>query len=321
MLSSDPLVSIIIPTFNREGIIVETLLTVQNQTYRNWECIIVDDFSTDNTYENIERQVKEDSRFILLTNQRKKGAPGARNTGIEKSKGAFLIFLDSDDLLSPDCLAGRIEKFQQHSQCDFLVFSTVEFKERIDDTNMLVNVFTTENVIERFLNLDIPWLIMAPVWRRESFLKLGLWNEDILSWQDWELHIRALLNNLKFLYFSKVDNYVRRDSRLESIGGVSISKEHLQSHMRLFRSLKPLMSGQVDYNRRLYGLAYWVANLSLEKGYVDVTKDAIHFLKLNWNYREWAMIKLKIHFVKKIYIKHLNMPDYGTMRKVYYLKE
>ncbi|MBS7231898.1 glycosyltransferase family 2 protein [Flavobacterium psychroterrae] len=92
------LVSIIIPTFNRENLIKETLESILFQSYTNWECIIVDDGSTDNTVEVVREFIKNDSRFSFY-NLEHKGVSYARNHALSKIKGEFVQFLDSDDLL------------------------------------------------------------------------------------------------------------------------------------------------------------------------------------------------------------------------------
>lgn len=315
MSDYNPLVSIIIPTYNRVKIILETIQSVQNQTYQNWECIIVDDFSTDNSLDLIEQQLLDDARFIVLPNKRKKGAPGARNTGVEESRGDFLIFLDSDDLLSPDCLRNRINKFKQNPDFDFLVFSSIEFKERIDDTNILVNVLSKENTIKRFLNLDMPWLIMATIWRRESFLKLGQWNEELLSWQDWDLHIRAVFNGYKFTCFSTVDNYYRCNSSIASLGTVAITKEHLASHLKMITALKQLMGTDASYRSQLNGLICWLAEKSVEQGDMALARKALISSHEDLHWAKKIINLSGLTFFKKLLIKHPRMPGFGSYRK------
>jgi glycosyltransferase involved in cell wall biosynthesis len=102
------LVSIVIPTYNRGNLIDDVLGSVQNLNYSNWECIVVDDFSTDNTLQKVSKWSERDSRFKYVLNARKKGAQGARNTGVLASKGSWICFLDSDDLLTKNSVNDRI---------------------------------------------------------------------------------------------------------------------------------------------------------------------------------------------------------------------
>ncbi len=94
-----PLISIITPCYNSEKYVAEALDSVINQTYKNWECIIVDDNSSDGTWNLLEDYQRKYPDKIFLYKNDRKGASAARNIGIEKSKGEYLKFLDSDDLL------------------------------------------------------------------------------------------------------------------------------------------------------------------------------------------------------------------------------
>src|SRR5690554_5799485 len=107
MSDQNPLVSIIIPTFNRAHLIGETLDSVLAQTYHNWECIVVDDGSTDNTDEVMAEYIAKDARFQYHHRPavKSKGANACRNYGFEKSKGAYIQWFDSDDLMHPEKIA------------------------------------------------------------------------------------------------------------------------------------------------------------------------------------------------------------------------
>ncbi|MFC3415150.1 glycosyltransferase family 2 protein [Algoriphagus hitonicola] len=100
------LISILIPNYNKSPYLRETLDSVLNQTYTHWECIIVDDHSTDNSWEILEEYSAKDSRFRLYKrpDDRKPGGNAARNVAIEKAKGEYVAFLDSDDIWKPERL-------------------------------------------------------------------------------------------------------------------------------------------------------------------------------------------------------------------------
>ncbi|MEZ8859698.1 glycosyltransferase family 2 protein [Vibrio sp. 10N.247.311.51] len=101
-------VSIIVPTHNVSAFIQETIDSVKAQSYTNWELIVVDDCSSDNTFDILERIAATDSRIIILSNEFNSGAGEARNKGICVSKGRYIAFLDSDDLWMPDKLSKQI---------------------------------------------------------------------------------------------------------------------------------------------------------------------------------------------------------------------
>ena len=111
------LISIIIPVFNREKLIVRTLESVQNQTYTNWECLIVDDGSSDDTLNVIASFVDIDKRFQIISHRHVGNANILRNIGISKAKGEYIAMLDSDDEFMPNHLSRRLSKIKEWG-CD-----------------------------------------------------------------------------------------------------------------------------------------------------------------------------------------------------------
>jgi len=124
----NPLVSIITPTFNSEKFITEVIKSIQNQTYTNWEMIIVDDCSSDKTVSITSNFAQFDARIKLFQLEKNSGTGVARNKGLSEAKGRFISFLDSDDLWKPI----KLEK-----QMDFLLKNklpfTFSFYECIDE--------------------------------------------------------------------------------------------------------------------------------------------------------------------------------------------
>lgn len=102
----NPLVSIIIPTYNRSHLIIETLESIANQSYENWECIIVDDGSTDDTALHVSSFIENNTKFSYHSRpeNKTKGANPCRNYGFEKSSGLYVIWFDSDDIMLPDMI-------------------------------------------------------------------------------------------------------------------------------------------------------------------------------------------------------------------------
>ncbi|MBK7296878.1 MAG: glycosyltransferase family 2 protein [Flavobacteriales bacterium] len=99
--SEAPLVSVIIPSYNKRDYIVDTIASVQAQTYGNWELLVVDDVSTDGTVDLIREIAKSDPRISVDVVDKNSGANRCRNYGLAKAKGHYVIFLDADDQLAP----------------------------------------------------------------------------------------------------------------------------------------------------------------------------------------------------------------------------
>ena len=108
------LVSIITPSFNSEKFIIETIQSIQNQTYKKWEMIIVDDCSTDQTVSIIEQFVKNDHRIRLFQLDKNSGAGIARERALSKAKGDYIAFLDADDLWKPIKLEKQLQFLKEH---------------------------------------------------------------------------------------------------------------------------------------------------------------------------------------------------------------
>jgi teichuronic acid biosynthesis glycosyltransferase TuaG len=128
------LISIITPSFNSEKFIVETIQSVQNQTYQNWEMIIVDDCSTDRTVSIIEQFVKNDDRIHLFQLDKNSGAGIARETALSNAKGDYIAFLDADDLWKPLKLEKQLQFLKEHK-----AHFTFSFYECIDEKGNALN--------------------------------------------------------------------------------------------------------------------------------------------------------------------------------------
>lgn len=108
------LVSIVTPAYNASHLIGDTIKSVQEQSYVDWEMIIIDDCSSDNTVEIVEEYAKSDNRIKLLKAPQNGGVARARNIGLDAAKGNYIAFLDSDDLWMPDKLAKQVSFMQQN---------------------------------------------------------------------------------------------------------------------------------------------------------------------------------------------------------------
>ena len=124
-MSNENLISIVMPSFNVGGMIIESINSVLNQTYNKWELLIIDDFSSDNTLSFVEEFAKQDFRIRYFSTNQNTGSPSQpRNIGIEQAKGDYIAFLDSDDIWLPNKLEEQLAFMQKHGY-DF-VYSNYE---------------------------------------------------------------------------------------------------------------------------------------------------------------------------------------------------
>jgi glycosyltransferase involved in cell wall biosynthesis len=189
--------SIIIPTYNRSSYLGETLASVINQTDTNWEIIVVDDNSTDNTITMVSELCRKDNRIKLVVKPKhfKKGPASSRNLGFIESSGDYIIFLDSDDLLMPYCLQQRIEYSIKFPEFNCWVFNGAGFKKDDPAFLFLWNVARTQSDLERFFALDVPWQTAGPIWRKAALIESKLkWDAETEPMDDVDFHIGALLH-------------------------------------------------------------------------------------------------------------------------------
>jgi len=205
-MKKPPLVSLIIPNYNKAAYILETLKSVQNQSFTDWEVIVVDDNSEDDSIEIVDKILYEDDRFSLFINKSGvKGGSVCRNIGLKKAAGKFVVFLDSDDLLSSDCLKKRVLIMESNKALDFAVFPMQNFYNNIGDSSFIWNNFEGDH-LKRFLKHELPWQTMMPIWNKTSLERLNGFNELFPRLQDVEFHTRALLlSDMNYLAFSGLD--------------------------------------------------------------------------------------------------------------------
>ena len=159
---SHKLVSIIIPTYNRGNVISKTLESILLQTYLNWECIIVDDGSTDTTKNVVADFISQDSRFtyILRPNNRPKGANTCRNFGFDNANGDYVLFFDSDDLMDSNALENYISSFNES-------IDAVVAPLKINRNNQIkYNTINSNNVFLDYFTGKITYYVSGPIWRK-----------------------------------------------------------------------------------------------------------------------------------------------------------
>lgn len=183
------LVSVIIPTYNRAALVLKAVQSVLEQTYQNFEIIVVDDGSIDNT-EELVRNFKDDRIRYIRFNENQ-GAPFARNKGVKIAKGEYISFLDSDDYYLPNKLALQIDAFKSNSDAG-LVYS--KFFIESSDTKKRVEygskTFESGHLFEKILLKSIPCRIQTWLIRKECFLSIGGFDEKLPMLQDRDFIVR-----------------------------------------------------------------------------------------------------------------------------------
>ncbi|WP_242087558.1 glycosyltransferase family 2 protein [Aestuariivivens sediminis] len=198
-----PLVSIIIPLYNRKELILDTLQSILAQTFTNWECFVVDDGSTDDSLSILKSFTKQEERVFLLKRPASmiKGASSCRNYGLAHAKGDLVWFFDSDDVMLPNTLEDRICLVNSYPQMDFWVFQTQRFYKTLGDDLFVWNDLSKPNEadLDDFMDINPVWHTSGPLWKRSFLYESDLLFYDAAkSWQDWEFHVRVLLKQPRY---------------------------------------------------------------------------------------------------------------------------
>lgn len=230
-----PRVSIVIPTYNRQELVIEAIESVLAQSYRDFEIIVVDDGSTDETSARLEHY----SNRIEYRKQKNQGVAAARNTGIRLSQGEFICFLDSDDLWEPRKLETQVAFADAHSEYALLCTEVRGFS--IDAVAIGRNkseMYDIQNgfVVEQLLFGN--WIQTSSVMvRRECFDEVGLFDEAVGQFgEDWLLWMRVASKFPVFFIPEPLVSYRYQP------GGLTLSRPEEQ-----FRSLMGCLEAMKDF--------------------------------------------------------------------------
>jgi len=203
-MSNNSLISIIIPCFNQAKFLNETLNSVLEQTYQNWECIVVNDGSTDDSENIAKGWVAKDTRFKYF-NQVNSGVSAARNLALDKAQGNFIQFLDADDLLEVDKIEISIHAMQKY-EVEVVCSNYIMFKDVI--TNTFPPFSQLESFEFNFYNLARYWndgfTIPIHCWFfKASLLENTRFPVGLTAQEDWVMWLRIFQKSPKTHYESK----------------------------------------------------------------------------------------------------------------------
>lgn len=244
----NPLISVIVPCYNQAQFLDECLQSVLDQTYQNWECIIVNDGSPDNTEEIAKKCILKDSRFHYIS-QQNKGVSAARNCGIEKAKGEWILPLDADDYISNDYLDLAKDYFFEEKikviYCNARKFGKVD-----EDFNL--RDFSLRNLAENNL------IFNAAFFRKKDWEKISGFSEEMREgYEDWEFWINLLKNGGEVKKIDKICFYYRIKEisrnvivKNNDINSVKfIEKKHLDFFHQQLGSFHSLHKQNIEYKK------------------------------------------------------------------------
>lgn len=199
------LISVIIPCYNQAIFLEETLDSIFNQTYQNWECIIVNDGSTDNTSDLGTKWVNKDSRFIYLENENR-GLSNARNSGLDISKGDFIQFLDADDIITNDKIKLSLDCFLKDSTTDIVISNFNLFYK--SGQNLLPPYCSLKQELFTFNNVLFKWEQVFTIPIHCGIFKSSLFNdfrfpEELKAKEDWVMWVYVFKIGCKAGFINK----------------------------------------------------------------------------------------------------------------------
>lgn len=298
-LKVEPLVTIIVPSFNKGIYIEDTIESVIQQTYINWELLIIEDGSTDNSVQLISKYLELDKRICLINSKQNKGANVCRNIGINAAKGEYLIFLDADDILSIDCLTNRIKTITQYPELDFTVHTLQIFNKKIGD-NDFKWLPKVKNPLKKFLSHQLPWQTMQPIWKLKFVLKINGFDETFQRLQDVEFHTRVLLQpNVNYLLINdSPDCFLRIDNARKNFDEFNFLCRWVNSvHLYCDK-----FYNKVEANKRKYllGTIYRIIE-QVSHQYKLNSISFNQFLELQKSIKAIQIYK-SVYFLKKFYL-------------------
>lgn len=268
---SEPLVSIIIPVYNADKYLAETLSSALAQTWPNIEVIVVDDGSEDNSL-SVAR--KFESSNVRILSQKNRGASAARNVGLKAAKGKYIQFLDADDMISPDKIAAQVEALEKEpgkiAACSIVMFKDGSL---YTDTGLSQRdepfVYSTDDVVDFLIDLYggykkrgsmigiHSWLVPA-----DNIKVSGPWNENLTVDDDGEFFCRVVLNSTGIV---KTDGlcYYRRFIADKKNLSARIDIKSLQSMVDSFHLKKKYLLERTDAHTAYFALYKQALNLAI----------------------------------------------------------
>jgi glycosyltransferase involved in cell wall biosynthesis len=230
------LISIVIPAFNRVATIAAALRSVQAQSYRNWEAVVVDDGSRDGTAETVERCSREDPRIRLVRHARNRGAQAARNTGIRQARGPWIAFLDSDDEWMADSLTVR---FDAAAARGLAVVHSNGYKRLRDGRLAFYGLPALDGWIYRELLSRPGPVFQGLLVAKETLGTIGALDESIVALQEWDTAIRlaehyrfGFVHTPTFIWDRRCEDTITTDRIRDVRGYEQVIRKHTEAIVR-----------------------------------------------------------------------------------------
>lgn len=219
------LISILIPNYNKVNFLKETLDSIVNQTYGYWECIIVDDHSTDNSWDLLNEFAVKDTRFKIIRRpiEIPKGGNFCRNYAFSLAKGEYINWFDSDDIMHPMFLETKIDAFKKNPSLDAAIVRFECFEHKISESYFIDYIPRYDNLVFDYFK-GIQFQTGGPLFRKAFLDGKKLFNERLRFGQEKEFFYRLILSDMKveiinknlFFYRQAPDSIVANNDHIDN---------------------------------------------------------------------------------------------------------
>lgn len=285
-----PLISVVVPVYNTEKYIANTIASLKNQTFQNFEIIFVDDGTPDNSLAVIERELSETQIKHSIVRQPNSGLGIARNTGVSHANGDWVLFLDSDDILSRHCLERYANAIQKNPDAEFL-FSKFQYVEEStpfleappNDTTIVLN---EESILKGFLTRKLTILVPGSLYKISMLKENNIWHTSI-RWSEDQHFMWQVLNSIRSGIFLEacLYNYLQRSEGSSIMNSTPVDPMLVayESFCALAKDMKNEMVRDLFVSRWVLGCLNVLAHRNDKQAwrvFFEKTEGQIHLKKL-----------------------------------------
>jgi len=302
-MEKQPLVSVIIPCYNGEKFIADAIESVLNQTYQNWELIIIDDGSTDNS-EDIVKKIITDSQIKLIKHKYNKGIAKTKNTGIANAKGKYIAFLDQDDIWLNSKLELQLKCFELANSDIGVVCTGMIFTDDVLRPRYIFKGFDDIDQEKLIKNLYLKPANSSSIMmvKKECFDRIGTFNEDLIGWDDYELLMRlATISKIKYIRKPLIKKRIHKDNAQRLIAVQNETEKVFTRILMLYPILKKYKN--IKESNKLYANSIKLFEQGNRTLAYNNLKKSIQ--KRPGNFRAWLLFILYI-FTGKYSLKIKN---------------
>ena len=286
--------SIVMPVFNHPDLVQVMVESIRANDFQEWELWAVDDGSSEECVQLLAAKFSVDSRIHYVKRDcQPKGAQTCRNIGLEKARGEFILFLDSDDKIEPFCLGGRVEALRKRPEMDFMVFPSgviVENHFTLQVQKYMYGFPLYRDDLDSFARRILPFVVWNNLYRTDSLRKAGvLWDTNLKSLQDADFNLQTMFAGLRYTYAQcPPDMGYRIDTSSSSTSKKVYSGEHQESILyaidKFYRMYQSRFGHLYDY--QLYRGVLYLYNFVMTDGMIPdfAEKMSSVVLRYSWFY-------------------------------------